>query len=707
MQAASCHTGSLSVLAKRGFLAALPLSILLLLATTTPTSADPFQEPVAITASDGPPVEGWSADVDHFRNIVVAAVQNGNLAVYTVTGGRVRNVTDIASSRTARSPADVALTPLRTSIAYTDQTDANAKSEIFLVDRVGNRIAPPQNISANSLVDSQPSVTLNYDDEPIVAWTRVVDSGASQIVLNMPRHGPAVIGFGERPSIEASRDGRLHVVYLNNEQKLVYVVIDTSGSLGVTERHVVTDQQGLDDPFHELHLCGGSDVTISYNEPGKLSFVQRIDGRLTAPTVVAEGSVDSEDEIVSPSSDCASNRLLGFAWERAGQVFYRLSEGTALSPTTPVPTAPSASSPRIAIDSRRTVVVSFIDAGQVFLTSTAVVPTAAFSTEEKIEGEAPLTVTFQDQSEGDIQRRRWDFGDGETSTATNPTHVFQVPGVFVVRLEVEGPGGTNNVVGEQTVRVLDPTNKMVLSDRRVFPGQNEVFMPLTIKHNEPLQGAQVAFSFDPEAVELVRLDLGNDTSIGRLRPELILHDITTNRSGRSVVTLGVLIDFNPPHDGRTLGPGSGQRLVNLVFNVKRALRGGAETEVRLENSVGEPPINNIFISYNQSILPHLTPGVFRIEELEFPPPRMFVRGDADASLKIDVSDSVLMLDFLFLGRGEIRCVDAADVNDDGRLNIGDPVGLLHYLFLNGAIPRAPFPDFGLDPSEDEFPDCRR
>ena len=239
------------------------------------------------------------------------------------------------------------------------------------------------------------------------------------------------------------------------------------------------------------------------------------------------------------------------------------------------------------------------------------------------------------------------------------------------------------------------------------PDKPIVFMPLTIKHNEALQGAQIAFSFDPEALELVRLDLGDDTFIGRLRPELVVHEMNPDNSGRTVVTLGVLIDFDPPHDGRTLHPGSAQRLANILFNVKPSMRGDVETEVRLENSLGDPPINNIFISNSQSILPHLTSGMVRIEEMEFPAPLTFLRGDADSSLALNLSDAWLMLEFLFLGRGEIHCVDAADVNDDGRVNIGDPVGLLHYLFLGGNMPRAPFPDFGLDPSPDAFPDCQR
>ena len=46
------------------------------------------------------------------------------------------------------------------------------------------------------------------------------------------------------------------------------------------------------------------------------------------------------------------------------------------------------------------------------------------------------------------------------------------------------------------------------------------------------------------------------------------------------------------------------------------------------------------------------------------------------------------------------CLDAADVDDSGRVDLTDAIGLLQFLFLGGAGPRSPFPGCGADPSED-------
>ncbi|HVR76242.1 MAG TPA: PKD domain-containing protein, partial [Planctomycetota bacterium] len=60
--------------------------------------------------------------------------------------------------------------------------------------------------------------------------------------------------------------------------------------------------------------------------------------------------------------------------------------------------------------------------------------TAAF-TADPTAGCAPLTVDFSDQSQGSgINSWSWDFGDGSTSSAKNPRHVYQSPGSYQVRL---------------------------------------------------------------------------------------------------------------------------------------------------------------------------------------------------------------------------------------------------------------------------------
>lgn len=53
------------------------------------------------------------------------------------------------------------------------------------------------------------------------------------------------------------------------------------------------------------------------------------------------------------------------------------------------------------------------------------------------------TVSFRDESAGEVTSWRWDFGDGKTSTDRNPIHQYDKGGEFVVILEVTGPRGSS------------------------------------------------------------------------------------------------------------------------------------------------------------------------------------------------------------------------------------------------------------------------
>lgn len=70
------------------------------------------------------------------------------------------------------------------------------------------------------------------------------------------------------------------------------------------------------------------------------------------------------------------------------------------------------------------------------------------------EGNVPLTVSFQDKSQGIIDAYIWQFSDGGQSTERHPTHTFNTSGDYRVYLTVIGPGGEDTE--ERLVRVTEP-----------------------------------------------------------------------------------------------------------------------------------------------------------------------------------------------------------------------------------------------------------
>lgn len=78
----------------------------------------------------------------------------------------------------------------------------------------------------------------------------------------------------------------------------------------------------------------------------------------------------------------------------------------------------------------------------------------------------------------------------------------------------------------------------------------------------------------------------------------------------------------------------------------------------------------------------------------------FRRGDANYDDKIEITDAVFVLRYLFSGGEAPACEDAADADDTGELEITDAVFLLGHLFLGGPAPLPPHPEPGEDPSGD-------
>ena len=87
--------------------------------------------------------------------------------------------------------------------------------------------------------------------------------------------------------------------------------------------------------------------------------------------------------------------------------------------------------------------------------------------------------------------------------------------------------------------------------------------------------------------------------------------------------------------------------------------------------------------------------------------------DSDSNGRIELTDGIVDLNFLFLGGRPARCMDAADADDDGSLGINDAILKFSYLFQGASPPAAPAPaatryfpeDCGPDPTTDDRLSC--
>lgn len=79
---------------------------------------------------------------------------------------------------------------------------------------------------------------------------------------------------------------------------------------------------------------------------------------------------------------------------------------------------------------------------------------------------------------------------------------------------------------------------------------------------------------------------------------------------------------------------------------------------------------------------------------------VFLRGDVNQDDTVDLGDPIALLDFLFASGAAPSCASTADFNDSSAIDIADAIFALEFLFNGGPAPALPFPDCGVDSTED-------
>lgn len=204
-------------------------------------------------------------------------------------------------------------------------------------------------------------------------------------------------------------------------------------------------------------LCEGSLylTTVTANANGVFTYNATISGSVTATVTDAMGNTSSfagcadtsssvciVAEFITTGSKC-ENQLISFLDQSVTEPstsvssrFWNFGDGVTSTSSSPVhayATPGTFSVKLIAISASGCTDTIVHD-----LTINAV-PNANYNTlPVSCTGEV---VHFDDASSSDVTQRFWDFGDGGTSTSTNPSHSYGSPGVYAVTLTVTNASG--------------------------------------------------------------------------------------------------------------------------------------------------------------------------------------------------------------------------------------------------------------------------
>ena len=269
----------------------------------------------------------------------------------------------------------------------------------------------------------------------------------------------------------------------------------------------------------------------------------------------------------------------------------------------------------------------------------------------------------------------------------------------------------------------DPTPEITVPDERDdrftfaigtttgVPNNTGLSVPITVTNSAEIYGLTMVMKYDPEQIRIEEIVTEEGTLLSSQNAEYIIAEA---HNSEGVAYISTLKDLATPFWFQTgedpnLPVGTDQ----LVATLKCAIVVSAEAGfasikftdgVIIPNQIVPPDDLQLYPGVENLVFEGVTPirpvlasaeneGGIIIE-------RGFICGDSNKDDLIDISDPTFLLNFIFSGGAAPPCMDAADANNDTRLDISDAIWLLNYLFQGGPQPSEPFPQPGVDPSDD-------
>ncbi|MEM7235283.1 MAG: hypothetical protein AAF517_24110 [Planctomycetota bacterium] len=234
-------------------------------------------------------------------------------------------------------------------------------------------------------------------------------------------------------------------------------------------------------------------------------------------------------------------------------------------------------------------------------------------------------------------------------------------------------------------------------------------VPFYVQADAGVQGYSVSIDFDENVLSGVSVDEvwsrpdGGDLSFARF--EFNNESETPGAEGldEGYLAGAVVLDTKLP---TTMPANSLHHALDIRFQVDAETLAEA-TPLEFEDGarLADKPTVNMIIANQRRVYTQENAASFVLVGAlvgVLPDILVFVRGDANSDGRVDLSDPVATLGFLFLGMESVECTDAADADDSGILDITDAIYTLGYLFLGGPQPEAPFPIAGLDTTDDQL-----
>lgn len=274
-------------------------------------------------------------------------------------------------------------------------------------------------------------------------------------------------------------------------------------------------------------------------------------------------------------------------------------------------------------------------------------------------GQAPLTVTFSDNSTVPTSDWSWDFGDGGSDNVQNPVYTYTTPGLYDVSLTIDYDG--------TPITAVSPNYILALADTIKYVGDTtSAGMPATVSielvNTQELTSLEIpidytggfSLSFDSVSVAGTRADGFSASLVAATSTKLVAHLLYT---------------------GTPLAAGSGT-VMRFHFTTGAGVLPGETT-----------PLDSVTLSGKSLILAG--------EEYQYVPAVIagqivvgsdFLRGDSNGDGAVNLGDAGHIINYVFYDGPAPEPFEAGDANSDTDVNLADASFIINYIFNDGPAP---------------------
>jgi hypothetical protein len=228
-----------------------------------------------------------------------------------------------------------------------------------------------------------------------------------------------------------------------------------------------------------------------------------------------------------------------------------------------------------------------------------------------------------------------------------------------------------------------------------------------------VQGWSYGLNLDPAVLEVVDLTSGPDAMAlnAGLGPDFRAYNfkpLDQSADGKTKgITVGVVVSLDPPNNVLVVPPKQVRKIEILTVKSAATLAAGqpdVSSDLVFVSNVlgGDRPIENIITVEGVSVSPETDTPSVTVTLTAPTTSKKFRRGFSNPDDRLDLADGIWTIRVLFYQQGTFGCQKAADINDDGKIDLADAVYNFNYLLRGGPAPHAPFATCGDDPTSDQL-----